>query len=150
MHSTRIQTLVAAALIAARSLCAAASTFAGAVPGGPLSGFGHDLLWQERMASELGLDDAQQSAIEQISNQTRADAKPFIKVMFEQHKTMRALADAATFDEAAVRAQAAKTNAAMTELAVIHARSALAIRQLLTPAQREQMQQMHQHHRRPE
>lgn len=78
MHSTRIQTLVAAALIAAGSLCAAASTFAGAVPGGPLSGFGHDLLWQERMASELGLDDAQQSAIEQISNQTRADAKPFI------------------------------------------------------------------------
>lgn len=63
---------------------------------------------------------------------------------------MRALADAATFDEAAVRAQAAKTNAAMTELAVIHARSAFAIRQLLTPAQREQMQQMHQHHRRPE
>jgi len=118
-------------------------------PGGPFGGLDRELFMQEHMAAELGLDDAQRAAVDKVITASRERARPYVKQLVEQRSDMDALHDAETFDENAVRAQVAKTQAAMTELAVIHARTAFEVRKILTPAQREKMKAMHgRHHRK--
>lgn len=117
-------------------------------PGGPFGGLDRELFMQEHMAAELGLDDAQRAAVEKVIAASREQARPYVKQIIEQRRDMEALHDAETFDENAVRAHVAKNQAAMTELAVIHARTAFEVRKILTPAQREKMKAMHGRHRR--
>lgn len=123
-------------------------TDAWAGAGGPQGPFGHDLFSAERLASDLELSDTQRAAVEQLMEETRKQSRSYVRTLMAQHKAMRALADAATFDEAAARNQAAQGTAAMTELAVIHARSGFELRKLLTAAQREKLNDMHGRHRR--
>lgn len=123
-------------------------TYAWAGPGGAEGPFGHDLFSAERLASDLELSDTQRAAVEQLLDDTRAKARPYVRTLMAQHKAMRALGEADTFDEAAARSQAAQGAAAMTELAVIHARSGFELRKLLTVAQREKLHDMHGRHRR--
>ena len=100
----------------------------------------------EHLASELELNESQRSAVEQLMDQARDQARPYARQMMEQRKTMRALKNAPTFDESAVRAQAAKGAIIMTELMVIRARSEAEVRKLLSPQQREKMEKMHDRH----
>ena len=144
MRANRFQALLAMAMMVAAGICASAPVSAG--PGPMAGGFGHDLWWLERMANELALSDTQQAQFERIVDGARQQAKPWVKQMFQQHKTMRTLLDGDSFDEAAVRAQATRANAAMTELAIIHARNAFEIRKILTPAQCDKMKEMHERH----
>lgn len=144
MKSSRLHSPL---LLALGLLSLVASAWAG--PGGPPEGpFGHDLFSAERLASELDLTDAQRSAVDALMDRTRADARPYVRTLMAQHKAMRALSEAETFDESAVRSQAAQGVAAMTELAVIHARTGFELRKLLTPAQRDKLNDMHGGHRR--
>lgn len=126
------------------SLSAWAWAGPGAGPGGP---FGRDLFSAERFASELELSESQRSAVEQLMDNARKQARPHVRKLMEQHKAMRALSEGASFDEAAVRAQAAEGSSAMTELAVIHARNEFELRRLLTPAQRDKLKDLHGRHR---
>lgn len=114
--------------------------------GGP---FARDVFSSEKLASDLQLSETQRAAVERLMDDARKQARPYVRQMLEQHKAMRALIESETMDENAVRAQAAQGANAMTELAVLHARNMHELRKLLTPAQREKMQQMHgRHHRR--
>jgi Spy/CpxP family protein refolding chaperone len=120
------------------------TSLAWAGPGGEMGGpFGRDLFSTEHLASELELSDAQRTAVEQLMDDARKQARPYIHQLMEQHKAMRALLESDSFDEAAVRTQAAQGATVMTELAVIHARNVYELRKLLTPAQREKMKDMH-------
>ena len=123
-----------------------------AEPGsGPMgSPFGRELFMTEHLASELELNDAQRSAVERLMDQARDQARPYVRQLMEQRKAMRDLLDGENFDEGAARAQATKRGAIMTELMVIHARSEVEVRKLLTAQQREKMQKIrerrhHQH-----
>lgn len=132
--------LLATLLLAAASVVAEPG-------GGPMAGpFGRELFMTEHLASELALNDAQRSAVERLRDQARDQARPYVRQMIEQRKAMRALMEGENFDEGALRAQAAKGAAIMTELVVIQARSDGEIRKLLTPPQREKMQKMRERH----
>ena len=145
-HLLRRRSLVALLAVAALSIGTLAWAGPGGGPGGP---FGRDLFSAEKLASELELTDTQRSAVEQLMDNMRNLARPHVRKLMAQHKAMRDLAGATTFDEAAVRKQAAEGAAATTELAVIHARNEFELRKLLTPAQRDKLNDMHgRRHRR--
>lgn len=115
--------------------------------GGPMGGpFGGELFKSERLAAELELSATQRSAVDRLMDDARQQARPYVRQMMEQHKVMAALMESENFDEQAIRAQAAQGAAAMSELAVIRARNMHELRKLLTPAQREKMSHMRQHH----
>lgn len=110
--------------------------------GGP---FGRDLFSIERLASELDLSDAQRTAAEKLLDEARLQARPYVRRLMEQRKAMRELSEAAAFDEAAVRALAAQGAAITTDLTVLRARTRHALRDVLTPAQREKVSELHRH-----
>ena len=68
-----------------------------------------ELFMQEQMAADLGLDDAQRTAVEKIIATSREQARPYVKQLVEQRHEMEALHDADTFDEKAVRAATRST-----------------------------------------
>ncbi len=144
MKPGNLRNLSFAALCAASLFSAGPFAWAGGGPGGP---FGHELFSTERLASELELTDTQRTAVEKLMDESRKQARPYVRQLMEQHKAMRALSASASFDEAAVRAQAAQGASIMTELAVLHARNDYELRKLLTPAQRDKMKEMHGRHR---
>lgn len=109
--------------------------------------FGRDLFRAQHLASELELNETQRSAVERLMDQARAQSRPYVRQMMEQRVAVHALKNAESFDEAAVRAQATKGAAIMTELMVIHTRSEVEVRKLLSPEQRKKMEKMHD--RRP-
>ncbi len=144
MQILNLRTLFITALCALGLLVVVPLAWAGPGMGGP---FGHDLFSTERLASDLDLSDAQRTAVEQLMDDARKQARPYIHQMMEQHKAMHALMESDNFDEAAIRAQAAQGATVMTELAVLHARNVHELRKLLTPAQRAKMKEMHGRHR---
>ena len=130
------------------SLLSVATSVAAQAGAGPMGGaFGRELLRAEHLASELELNETQRSAVEQLTEQAQDQARPYARQMMEQRKAMRALKNAETFDESAVRAQAAKGAAIMTELMVIRARCEVEVQKLLSPQQREKIEKMHDYHR---
>ena len=148
MNVKRSRATLTAVILAAAGMVAAVPASAGGH--GFHGGFGHDLYRMERLADKLDLSDAQRADFQRISDQSREQARPYVRQMIEQHKAMRKLMESDTFDEAAVRALAERGEAATTELAVIRARSAFEIRKILTPEQREKMAEKRRHHRHPE
>ncbi len=73
-------------------------------------------------------------------DQAREQSRPYVRQMMGQRVVMHALQNAESFDEAAVRGQAAKGAAIMIELMVIHTRSEVAVQKLLASKQREKME----------
>lgn len=98
-------------------------------PGGP----------EQFLFAQLSLTDAQKEQIKSIRESARTASEPFR----EQLKVVRDEIQAATangaFDEAAVRAIAAKAAPAEVELAVIDARTRAAVYNVLTPEQRTKL-----------
>jgi len=129
------------------SLLSVATSVGAQAGAGPMDGlFGRELFRAEHLASELELNETQRSAVDRLMDQAWDQARPYARQLMEQRKAMRALKHAETFDESAVRAQAVKGAALMTELIVIRARSEVEVRKLLTPQQREKMEKMHDRH----
>lgn len=96
-----------AAVCAASLLSAGSNAWAGG-GGGPGGFYNRDLFSTERLATKLELSDTQRSAVEQLMDDSRKQARPYVRQLMAQRKAMRALSAAASFDEAAVRAQAAQ------------------------------------------
>jgi len=130
--------------IAGLALLTLASTAAYARPPHFGGGGGHGPFNVERMAEELELTAEQRTAVEAIMAQSREQARPHAEKMRANHQAMKALTRAATLDEAAIRAQAKANADVMAELAVIHARSRHALRQILTPAQQQKLDSKHE------
>lgn len=101
-------------------------------PGGPGGMFGHGL---RRIREALGLTDTQVQQIHDILKANRAQVQPLVQSLMTEKRAERALIQAPTVDEPAIRAQAAKVAAIEADLAVLHARIASQIRGLLTPEQ---------------
>ena len=103
-----------------------------------------------RLAEELDLTDAQQSQIQAILD----EETPAIESMREQlrnaHQAFRESHPPGEFDEAAVRAFAESQSPTHVELMVAGARTMSRVHNVLTPEQREQLQQMRdrRHHQR--
>lgn len=130
--------------VAGLALLTLATTAAYAGPPHGGGDFGHGRFNVERMAQKLELTAEQRTAAEAIMEQSREQARPHVEKMRANHQAMKALTKAATLDEGAIRAQARANADVMAELAVIHARSRHALRQILTPAQQEKLDSMHE------
>jgi len=110
---------------------------------------------QERMARVLELTAAQQESIEGIRREERAKSAPLRQALAEGREQLRRLAEADSFDEAAVRALAASQAATRTELIVARTRAQNRIHALLTPEQRALAEKLrpepgeHRGHRSP-
>ena len=95
-----------------------------------------------RVARELDLTDAQQSAIKAIITNEFAAARPLLDKMAENRKQMLAATAGGQFDEAQVRALATEQAQVITELIVAKERAKAKVYQELTPDQRTKADQM--------
>jgi len=100
-----------------------------------------------RQMEMLGLTEAQKDQIFKI----RHDSVPAMREQMKQvHKAgleLRQLAMADKFDEAKARQLADQQAKAMSNMAVMRAQTANRVRQVLTPEQRQKMDQMREHRR---
>lgn len=98
-----------------------------------------------RQMEMLGLTDAQKDQIFKI----RHDAVPPMREQMKQVRKagleLRQLAMADKFDEAKARQLADQQARAMSNMAVMRAQTANRVRQVLTPEQRQKMDQMREH-----
>jgi Spy/CpxP family protein refolding chaperone len=89
----------------------------------------------KKMAGELGLDDHQKAQIRDILKNNRDQIGPLMKNLMTERRAMRALTQADTIDEAAIRAQASRMATLQADLAVERARIGQKVRAVLTPEQ---------------
>ncbi len=89
----------------------------------------------EAVADVLDLTQNQRTEIKGIVKNERQEMRPLLKQLRESRRDLKAAVFNGTFDEAKVRAIAAKQAQARTELVVSRARMANHIFALLTPAQ---------------
>jgi protein CpxP len=94
--------------------------------------------WAERRAA-LGLTEEQQTQMRSVLQKHRPEIEPLIERVVAERRALREQIQSETFDEAAVRAQAARVAAVEADLAVARAKVAAEIRPLLTEQQREQL-----------
>jgi len=114
------------------------SAYLAAAAGGPgFPGKGHGPgMHMDRMAEVLGLSDTQKDKVSAILKAEQEKTEPLRQQLFENRKQIMETAFSGKFDEAAVRAIAAKQAPIITELIVSHARAKSEIHALLTPEQR--------------
>jgi Spy/CpxP family protein refolding chaperone len=96
----------------------------------------------EEHAEELGIDQATLGKIRAIVDASRTEGRALRDQVRTERRTMRALLDEATPDEASVMAQADVVGDAMTALKKHHLATMLKIRALLTPEQRAELDKM--------
>lgn len=125
-----ISVVVVVMLVGGAYLAAAAGG-----PGFPGKGHGPGMR-MERMAEVLGLSDTQKEQVSAILKAEQEKTEPLRQQLFENRKQIMETAFSGKFDEAAVRAIAAKQAPIITELIVSHARAKSEIHALLTPEQR--------------
>lgn len=106
----------------------------GGGPGGEM-GF-----WLGKAKTKLGLTDAQTQQIRTVFQNARPQFRPLMERLRTEHQALRTLTQAATVDEPAIRAQAAKVAAVEADLAVQRAQVAQQVRAILTPEQIQQVQ----------
>jgi len=102
-----------------------------------------------RMARHLDLSDEQRTQAKAILDSTRPEADRFADAMLENREAMKQLQQSGTFDEAQVREVAERRGALIVEMTVLKARVHSQIQAILTPEQRERMQEMRARHRGP-
>jgi periplasmic protein CpxP/Spy len=99
-----------------------------------------------RMARHLELTDAQKSEIKSIIESEKPTIEPIVKQLAQIRKDMRAATKGGAFDEELVRALASQQAQFLAELIVSRERIQSKIYSLLTPEQKEKMEQSHQRH----
>jgi len=107
---------------------------------GPFMGPGFEKHMLGFFADYLDLTDAQQAQAKQILDKERPTVQPLIAQLAQTHQKMRALEEASSFDEAAVRTLAAQQAQTMTELIVQKARIKSELIAVLTPDQKTKLQ----------
>jgi Spy/CpxP family protein refolding chaperone len=101
----------------------------------------------ERNAERLGLDDATRAKVRAVADEARPEGDRLREEVRAAHREMRTLLGQDTPDEAAVLAQADRIGQAETALQKQRLRTMLAIRALLTPAQRAELVKIHEERR---
>lgn len=113
---------------------------------GPEAGFGEGF-WAGRMVERLGLSDEQRDRIRAIHEGYRDAAEPLMETLKSARQELGEQIHADLFDETAIRASAGRVAAAEADLAVLRARIASDVHQVLTPEQlaeaRELRERMH-------
>jgi len=102
-------------------------------PGGP--GFGLPL-------RALDLTDDQRAQLQKIRGAHEAEYKQAGEKVRAAHEGMRALVEADTIDEGAIRAKSAEVAAAEAEVAILNAKVRQESRQILTAEQREKLEEL--------
>jgi Spy/CpxP family protein refolding chaperone len=94
----------------------------------------------EKLAS-LGISDEQRDKIHAILREAKPKAEPLVKQFVTERRALRTLVlNGAGEDE--IRAQVAKVAKTAGDLAVLKSQTAPKIREVLTPEQREKVQEM--------
>ncbi len=88
----------------------------------------------------LGITDEQKAQVKAVLQQYQPTAGPLIKQLVTERRALRDLIHAATIDESAIRAQAAKVASLQADLDVQRAHVSHDIRALLTPEQLQKLQ----------
>lgn len=102
-------------------------------PGGP--GFGLPL-------RALDLTDDQRAQLQKIRGAHEAEFKQAGEKVRAAHEGMRALVEADTIDEGAIRAKSAEVAAAEAEVAILNAKVRQESRQILTAEQRQKLEEL--------
>jgi Spy/CpxP family protein refolding chaperone len=95
----------------------------------------------------LGLSEAQQDQIFKIHHDAVPAMREQMKQVQKARMELRSLAMADKLDEARVRQAADAQAKALSAMAVMRVQTANRVRQVLTPEQRQKMDEMRQHHR---
>ena len=98
-----------------------------------------------RQMEMLGLTDAQKDQIFKIRHDSVPPMREQMKQVRKAGLELRQLAMADKFDEVKARQLADQQAKAMANMAVMRAQTANRVRQVLTPEQRQKMDQMRQH-----
>ena len=107
-------------------------------PGGP-GGFG------QRLLEQLNLTDDQKTQISALLDTQRTDTQPIHEELMQAREALRAAAEAGSYDDSAVVAQAVVVGQSMAELTIHQTRSEWAIYQLLTTEQRTKLAELRKH-----
>ena len=98
-----------------------------------------------RQMEMLGLSEAQKDQIFKIRHDSVPAMREQMKQVRKASDELRQLAMADKFDEAKARQLADQQAKAMSNMAVMRAQTANRVRQVLTPEQRQKMDQMREH-----
>jgi protein CpxP len=98
-------------------------------------GGGQPCMQMNGMMKGLGLTDQQKAKMNDVMKAQRAGNEGLFKQYFAEKRALRKLIHGDTFDEAAIRAQAAKVAALEGDMAVSRAKMAQEMRSILTPDQ---------------
>lgn len=101
------------------------------------------------MFRELNLTDAQKQQIKTLREKQRTDSESYHEQLREIGEQMRPLVEAASFDEAAVRALLAKEAQLETELKLIRIRTDNAVFNVLTAEQKAKLDELRRNHMPP-
>ncbi len=101
-------------------------------PGGP-GGF------SPRLLEQLSLTDDQKTRISALLDTQRTDTQPIHEELMQARESLRTVAEASTYDDDAVVAQAVIIGQAMAELTIHQTQTEWAIYQLLTSEQRTRL-----------
>lgn len=96
-----------------------------------------------RFADLLGLTTAQKEQIAALRDQAERASETYVTQLAAFREQLRALIEAAAFNESAVRSLAAQMSTVQTELSVIQARTESAIYNLLTAEQKAKLAELH-------
>lgn len=132
------------ALFALTAVAAVAQADTGRGCGEYRSGRQHRVF--KRMARKLGLTDAQKAQAKAIFQANRETTKPMRASLRAERKNLRALIQADTIDEAAIRAETTRIAAIQADLNVNRAKVAAQFRAILTPDQLAKLKEL-RHHR---
>lgn len=117
----------------------------GAPMGGEMHGGMHHRGESMMHMRALGLSEAQQDQIFKIHHDSVPAMREQMKQVQKARAQLRQLAMADNFDEARVRQAADAQAKALSAMAVMRAQTANRVRQVLTPEQRQKMDQMRDH-----
>lgn len=96
----------------------------------------------KKMMSALGLSEEQKQTIKEIRKENQPLIQPLVKQLTVERRALRALLQAETIDEAAIRAQAAKVAALQADMAVERAHIHQAVRKVLNPEQLQKFKEL--------
>ena len=114
----------------------------------PNKGFGRHGGWMlNRMSKELGLSESQQTQIKNIMADGKTRTKPLVEQLRQNRQQAEYANSNPTFNENQARLFATKQVGIMTDLMVEKQRTRSQILAVLTPEQRQKMQQLMQERR---
>lgn len=107
-------------------------------PGGPMGPGG----FSPRLLEQLGLTDDQKTRISALLDTQRTDTQTIHEELMQAREALREAAEASTYDDGEVVAQAVIVGQAMAELTIQQTRTEWAIYQLLTTEQRTKLAEL--------